>query len=233
MQPFSWTFSTGPAQGACPCFVQQAASHAGGVTSLQVIPSSPLTTGNRLIVEVGVWSGHKATAASVSDSAGDPFTELTRFVASDGTEMSVWSAPITKGGGASATVTATSTGKADVGLAVLEYSGLAASADASIVDQSAQAFGTSGSSAATVSSGATGATTSAGNLAVGFYVDSGFGDALQGGTGFTTRTNVSNTGDMEFLVQDQVVGLGATVASTFTTGRATTWLAAVMVFKHA
>jgi outer membrane protein assembly factor BamB len=233
MQPFSWTFSTAPPQGACPCFVQQAASHAGGVKSLQVTPSSPLTTGNRLVVEVGVWSGGNATAATVSDSAGDPFTELTHFVASDGTEMSVWSAPITKGGGTTPVVTATPTGTADVGLTVLEYSGLATAADASVVDQTARASGTTGSSAATVSSGVTGATTSAGELAVGFYADSGFGDALKGGSGFTTRTNVSNTGDMELLVQDQIVGLGATVASTSTTGSATTWLEAVVVFKHA
>jgi hypothetical protein len=233
MQPFSWTFSTAPPQGACPCFVQQAASHVGGVKSLQVTPSSSLTTGNRLVVEVGVWSNGNATTATVMDSAGDPFTKLAHFVASDGTEMSVWSAPITKGGGTTPTVTATPTGTADVGMAVLEYSGLAAAADSSVVDQTALASGTTASSAATVSSGATGATTSAGDLAVGFYADSGFGDTLKGGSGFTTRTNVSNTSDMEFLVQDQIVGLGATVASTSTTGPATTWLAAVVVFKHA
>jgi hypothetical protein len=233
MQPFSWTFSTAPPQGACPCFVQHVESHAGGVTSLAVTPSSPLTAGNRLVVEVGVWSSHNATTATVSDSAGDPFTELAHFVASDGTEMSIWSAPITKGGGTTPTITATPTGTADVGLAVLEYAGLAAAADASVVDQTAHASGTTGSSAATVSSGATSATTSAGNLAVGFYVDSGFGDTIQGGSGFTTRTNVSNASDMEFLVQDQIVGLGTTVASTFTTGPDTTWLAAVVVFKHA
>jgi hypothetical protein len=78
-----------------------------------------------------------------------------------------------------------------------------------------------------------GATTSAGNLAVGFYVDSGFGDLLQGGSGFTTRTNGSNTNDIELLVRDQVVGLGATPASTVTTEAPTTWLAAIVVFKHA
>lgn len=232
MQPFSWTFTTTPAQGTCPCFVQDVTSHAGAVTSLGVTPSGALTSGNRLVVEVGVWSSGNATTATVSDSAGDPFTELTHFVASDHTEMSVWSAPITKGGGATPTVTATPTGRADVGLAVLEYSGLATAADASVVDQTAKASGTTGSSGATVSSGATGATTSAGNLAIGFYADSGFGDAVQGGSAFTTRANVSNTGDMEIVVQDQLVGLGATPASTFATGPATTWLAATVVFKH-
>jgi hypothetical protein len=233
MRPFSWTFTTTPAQGTCPCFVQDVATHAGAVTSLGVTPSSPLTSGNRLVVEVGVWSSGNATTATVSDAAGDPFTELTHFAASDHTEMSVWTAPITKGGGATPTVTATPTGKADVGLAVLEYAGLSAVADASVVDQTAHASGTTGSSGTTASSGATPATTAAGNLAIGFYVDSGFGDALQGGSGFTTRVNVSNTSDMEFVVQDETVGLGATPASIFTTEPATTWLAATIVFKHA
>jgi hypothetical protein len=233
MRPFSWSFTTVPAQGTCPCFVQDATSHAGAVTSLGVTPSSPLTSGNRLVVEVGVWSSSNATTTTVSDSAGDPFTELTHFVASDHTEMSIWSAPITKGGGTTPTITAKPTGRADTGLAVMEYSGLATAADASIVDQTALASGTTGTSAATVSSGPTGATTAAGNLAIGFYADSGFGDALQGGSGFTTRVNVSNTSDMEFVVEDQIVGLGATPASTFTTESATTWLAATVVFKHA
>ena len=232
MQPFSWTFTTAPAQGACPCFVQAASSHHGAATSLGVTPSSPLTSGNRLVVEVGVWSSGNATTATVSDSAGDPFTELTHFVASDHTEMSVWTAPISKGGGTSPTITAKPTAKADVGLAVAEYSGLATAADASVVDQTAQASGTTGASSAAVTSGATGATTAAGNLAIGFYADSGFGDALQGGSGFTPRVNVSNTSDMELVVEDQIVGLGATPASTFSTGSATTWLAATVVFKH-
>jgi len=34
-----------------------------------------------------------------TDSAGNHYTELTHFTASDGTELSVWSAPITQGGG--------------------------------------------------------------------------------------------------------------------------------------
>jgi hypothetical protein len=147
--------------------------------------------------------------------------------------MSIWSAPITHGGGTIPTITATPTAAADVGLAVLEYAGLSTAADATVVDQSASASGTTGSGAATVSSGATRPTTSAGELAVGFYADSGFGDTIGGSGSFTTRANVSNSGDIEFLVQDQTAGLGATPASTFTTGPDTTWLAAVVVFKHA
>ena len=71
----------------------------------------------------------------------------------------------------------------------------------------AHATGTT-SGAATVSSGATPATTGGGELALGFYADSGFGDTLTPGTGFTARVNVSPTSDMELLVEDQAVGAG-------------------------
>ena len=39
----------------------------------------------------------------------------------------------------------------------------------------------------------------------GMYVDSGFGDTLTAGSGWTQRSNVSNTGDMELLTEDQVL----------------------------
>ena len=63
-------------------------------------------------------------------------------------------------------------------------------------------------------SGATAATTAADELALGFYVDSGFGDTLTPGTGFTQRGNVSPDGDMEFLTEDALVGLGATPSAS-------------------
>ena len=52
-------------------------------------------------------------------------------------------------------------------------------------------------------SGATGATTGAGELALGVYADSGFGDAITPGSGFTAPDNVSNAGNMELLVEDR------------------------------
>jgi hypothetical protein len=70
-------------------------------------------------------------------------------------------------------------------------------------------------------------------LAVGFYLDSGFGDTLTSGTGFTRRVKVGPTPDMEFLVEDQAVGAGATPNATVRTGPNTPWLMATVVFKHA
>ncbi len=213
-----------------PAFVQQVTGHAGSVTSLAVTPASALGSGNRLVVEVGVWSSSGATAKSVTDSAGDGFVELTHFTASDNTEMSVWSAPVTAGAGARPAVTVTPSSKADVGVAALEYSGLSTVADNSVVDQQKTASGTTGS-AATVTSGSTSATGAANELALGLYADSGFGDTLAGGSGYSVRSNVSPTGDVEFLAEDQVVAAGATPSASVHTGASTVWLMATIVLK--
>ena len=104
--------------------------------------------------------GATTIATSVTDSAGNTYTKLKQFQASEGTELSVWSAPITNGGGTKPTVTARTGSSADVGVAVVEYSGLSPIGDASVVDVSSQATGTT-SAAAAVRSGPTPPTTSA------------------------------------------------------------------------
>lgn len=71
-----------------------------------------------------MWNSPAATAASVTDSAGDVFTKVTSVVASEDTELSVWTAPVTAGVGTAPTITVTPTSTADVGAAVAEYSGL-------------------------------------------------------------------------------------------------------------
>jgi hypothetical protein len=220
-----------PSGTVVPGFVQQATAHAANVKSLAATPASAVTTGNRMVIEVATWGPSNPGASGVTDSAGNHYVELTHFTASDGTEQSVWSAPITQGGGTRPVVTATVTASADVGIAALEYSGLSTVSDASVLDQSAHATGKT-SAAATVSSGPTGATTSANELAIGFYADSGFGDALTPGTGFTGRANVSPNGDIEFLVADGVVGQGVQPAATVKTGAQTIWLMATVVLKH-
>jgi len=224
---------TPSAQATSPAFVQQVSAHSGGAASLSVTPGANLTTGNRLVVLVGVWGSGSPTASSVTDSAGDTFTEALHLKASDGTEMSVWTAPITAGGGAKPTITVTPTAKADVGIEAMEYAGLSTAAGTAAIDQMASASGTTGSSAATVQSGATAATAAAGELALGFYADSGFGASLTAGAGFTQRGNVSPDGDIEFLTEDAPVGLGATPSASAGTGARTVWLMATIVFKTA
>jgi hypothetical protein len=216
---------------AAVSFVQQVSARGHG-TSLAVTPGSAVTAGDRIVVEVGVWSSSNATASSVTDSAGNTYAELTHFTAPDGTEMSVWTAPITAGGGSKPTITAKVTSAADIGLAAVEYAGLSTAAGTGALDVQAHATGTTGA-AATVSSGATPATTGSGELTIGFYADSGFGDTLTPGSGYTGRVNLAPTGDMELLIEDQTIGQGATPAATAGTGPSTVWLMATLVFRHA
>jgi hypothetical protein len=225
--------SVTPTSAVVPTFVQGASVHTSGVASVTVTPTAAVAAGHRLIVETGVWNSTGATASSVTDSAGDTFVNLLHYKASDGTEMSVWSAPISTGAGTRPTITVKTTSAADIGAAVLEYSGLSTVADATVVDQMAHSSGTT-KAAASVSSGATAATTAGNELALGFYVDSGFGDSLSAGTGYTAHVNVPNTPDMEFLVEDQPLSAaGATPNASAGTGANTVWLMATIVFKGA
>ncbi len=229
----AWALLSGGARaaGSAPAFVQQVSAHGGGKTSLTLTPASAITTGNRLVVTVGIWSSGGATAASVTDAAGNTYTEVLHFKASEGTEQSVWTAPITAGGGTKPVITVKPTATADVGAAVSEYSGLSTAAGAGAIDQVSHASGTT-SSAATVSSGATAATSGQNELAVGMYVDSGFGDTLTAGSGFAQRTNISNVGDMELLTEDQTLPTaGATPSATAGTGANTVWLMSTVVFQ--
>jgi hypothetical protein len=228
--PSSPSSAVTPSAVTMPTFVQQASTHAASVSSVSVTPSAPLGNGNRLIVEVGAWSSSGVKTSSVTDSAGDTFTEVSHFTGPDQTEQSVWTAPITVGARSDPTVTAKFSSSADGAITALEYSGLSTAAGASAVDQLASASGAT-TTAASVSSGPTAATGAGNELAVGFYSDSGFGDTLTAGTGYTARTNISGAGDMELLAEDQVVGAAATPAASVGTGAKTIWEMATVVFK--
>ncbi|HSN12434.1 MAG TPA: fibronectin type III domain-containing protein [Propionibacteriaceae bacterium] len=211
-------------------FVQQTSGRTSA-SSLVLTPAQNVSTGDRLVVQVGIWSIGGATAKSVIDAAGNSWTRLTSTIASDGTDLSSWTAPILAGGGSRPAVTVTATGSADIGAGLLEYAGTSTVTGTAVLDVSKTATGTTGSSKATVASGATAAATAGPELAIGLYADSGFGDTLTPGAGWTQRVNVSPTGDMEFLAEDEVVGAGATPSATFGTGPGTPWLAAVIVLR--
>ena len=191
-----------------------------------------MTTGDRMVVEVGTWNSTAATVSGVTDTAGNTYTELTHFQAADGTEQSVWTAPITAGGGTKPAITAKTTSAADIGIAAAEYAGLSTAAGTAVLDVQSHATGTT-SGAATVSSGATPAVTGSGELAIGFYTDSGFGDTLTSGPGYTGRITLAPTPDMELLTEDQPASQGATPSATTSTGPSTIWLMTTLVLKHA
>ena len=168
----------------------------------------------------------------MSDAAGNTYALLLRFTASDGTEMSIWTAQITRGAGTRPAITAKPTSQADVGVVALEYGGLSAATGSAVVDRLAQASGTTGASAASVSSGPTAPTTTPG-LALGFYTDSGPRSTLTGGAGFTVRANLSGFTDMEALAEDRTVGVGAVPAASVGTSARTVWLMATVVLVPA
>lgn len=220
-----------PGAAVTPAFVQQVSAHQLDVGSVTVTPASAVGAGNRLVVEVGVWSNSSPTANAVTDSAGDSFTEVSHFVAADGTEQSVWTAPITASGGTKPVIKATATSVADVGIAAVEYSGMSVAVGAGAVDVQSHASGLTGGTAATVQSGLTAAATGNNELAAGLYLDSGFGDTLTTGTGYTARVNVGPAGDMEFVMEDRLLAVGASANAGVGTGKATRWLMSTVVFK--
>jgi hypothetical protein len=215
---------------AAPQFVQRVSGRSTTGASLQLTPASSIVSGNRMVVMAGVWSNAAATISGVTDSAGNTYTKVTSVKASEDTELSVWSAPITAGGGTRPAITITATGSADIGGAALEYSGLSTASGAAAVDAFKTATGgTAG--AGFVTSGATAPLTGDNGLALGFYVDSGFGRTLVADPSYTERVNVSPTSDLEFLAEDALPLRGDTPAARVSTGANTPWTMATVVFK--
>jgi hypothetical protein len=169
----------------------------------------------------------------VSDSLHDRYTEVLRRVAADGTELGVWTAPVAYGRAGQVTVTVGATRRADIGAVALEYAGLSTAPGMAAIDSIASAAGTTGH-AATVSASPAGRTATPGELELGLYADSGFGDALKAGSGFSERFNSPATeGEMEMLAEDRVLRAGSRPAATAATGSATPWLLADVVFRTA
>jgi hypothetical protein len=229
---------TGPASAASgavtpnasPQFVQKVTGNSATGSSMQLTPGTAITTGNRIVVMAGVWSFGAATISSVNDAAGNTYTKVASVKASEDTELSVWTAPITAGGGTKPAITVTATGSADIGAAAMEYSGLSAAAGTAAVDQLKTATGTA-TAAGFVTSGPTPALTGDNGLAMGFYADSGFNRTLSADPSYTERVNVSPRGDMEFLVEDALPLRGDTPAARVSTGSNTPWTMATVVFK--
>ena len=162
--------------------------------------------------------------------AGNTYTKVASVKASDDTELSVWTAPITAGGGTKPAITVTATGGADIGAAAMEYSGLSTAAGAAAVDQLKTATGTA-TAAGFVTSGPTPALTGDNGLAMGFYADSGFSRTLSADPSYTERVNVSPRHDMEFVIEDALPLRGDTPAARVSTGSNTPWTMATVVFK--
>jgi hypothetical protein len=197
-----------------PALVQTTHNVLGEVSSISAQLAQP-TAGDVLIVEVGVsecvsptTSGtcNNPTTESVTDSAGNTFTEVKTIKAPDGAEESIWTAPVVSVGSGTDTATATPTGTADMGLDVVEYSGLTGSIAGSGVGS-----GTTTGSAGTASSAA--ASAAAGDLVLGFEMDSGWQTTVSPGGGFTAVDQSGPNGNSEFLAESQIASTTSVAAS--------------------
>jgi Fibronectin type III domain len=218
-----------------PAFVQQTSAQqlsVSAATGLSAQPAANVQTGDRLIVQTEMWSSAGATAATVTDSAGNTYTKLLAYKAPDKTEMSIWTAPVTAGGGTRPTITVKPTGQTSMGISVLEYSGLSTAAGAGAVDKIANATGVTGA-AQTVASGPTLAVANNNTLVLGLYSDSGFGVPVTKDATYTQRVNNTPSGISDLLVEDKLIDAGQTANATVTTGANTHWLMATIAFKPA
>ena len=220
---------TAAAAPTSPAFVQQATAHGSAKGSLAVTTGANVTAGDRLVVEVGVWKAGGASTASVADTTGDPFVEVTHFTASDGTEMSIWTAPVLVGG-AKTTITAKASSASDIGLVGLEYSGLSSwptpPRSIRFPSPAGQACPPGRSTrrrlrprAKATSSPSVSTPTPASVTPWARVRDS------------PQRADVSPTGNMEMLAEDEPAALGSTPAASVVTGANTVWLMATVVFE--
>lgn len=193
-----------------------------------------ITAGNRILVAVANWNSLAPQVTSVTDSAGNTYNgPVKRVTESDGTDVTLWDAQITAGGGTKPTVTVHSNQSSNNEFAVIirEYSGLT-TATSSYTDGVNGAVGGTGSA----SSGASSPVATASNeLAYGVYGDGGNNDTVTVGSGWSdfTFTGASST-VAECAVEDRnsVSGSGSTATFTLSpTGNP--WGAIVAIYQLA
>lgn len=213
-----------------PEFVQRVSARSVSAASLQLTPTANVTLGNRIVVMAGLWNWGGDVIGGVTDTAGNTYTRIANVRAPDNTELSVWTAPVTAGGGTRPTITVAAQGAGGIGAAAVEYANLSPAAGTTSVDRFVTASGTAGSTGF-VASGPTGAVTGDNALALGFYVDSGFARSLLPDPAWTERVNVSPTSDMEFVVEELLPLRGDTPNARVSTVANTPWAMATVVFK--
>jgi len=222
-----------------PAYVQGALVNAGsgggsGASSVSVGLPNPVAANNRVVVGVRVDSNpNGAVVQAVTDSAGNVYTKHVTATNNRPSgfqaEVTIWSAVVTAGAGTRLTITATSTGSADISIGAAEYSGLSTVGGAGAVDQVAVggAVATSGPA-----SGSTPATTNSNELAVGYYGDGGSGVLITAGSGWSQRFNNSANSQGTIALEDQALATsGATPNSQWSNASPNSWAVAEVVFK--
>jgi hypothetical protein len=219
-----------PAATASPALVQRAAAYADRSAGLPLALRTAPAPGDRLVVEASVW-GRDARAATVTDSAGDHYTELLTRRAPDGTELSVWTAPVTSTRGSRRVIRVVPSAEADVGAVAVEYSGLSSARGPRAVDSISSATGDTHGAALVHVRGRQGARADR-ELAVGVYADSGSGDVIRPGRGWTARVDTPPThSSMQMLIEDRVLRRGVRPRAATGIGPRTSWLMGLVVFR--
>jgi len=177
-----------------------------------------IVAGNRIIVAIAAWNATATTVTSVTDSAGNQYAKDKDAVESDNTHISIWSAPVTAGGGTKPTVTAhASASTNEWAMWVHEYSGLLGGTagyldgtNSHVVSASTSPF-TSGAS--------TPAPGASNEIAFGFYGDGGNNVTTIGvSSGWVQRgTSIQGTSSTsEGACEDQVTAAGTGSNASFT-----------------
>jgi hypothetical protein len=219
---FSLTVNPVPAG---PALVQtDSAFETSSATSLAGSFLTSSTGGDLLVLTASVYSGSTNRITSVTDSAGNTWTEVGAFDTSGHySDGEIWYAANAK---ATTTVTAHVSSATTISFEIFEFSGVATSGP---LDASAGASntGTSASSGSATPS-------SANELAVGFVAGHGNSEAMiLNAAGYTTEPQQTSTGTNTASVVSGFKVLPTTGSTAFsaTFGSAMYWAAGVAIFK--
>jgi hypothetical protein len=213
------TFQALPPADPVGAWIQsnQGSTGTAATTFAVTFTTKNIVAGNRIVVAVAAWNSAATTVTSVTDSALNQYAKDKDVVESDGTHLSIWSAPITAGGGTKPTVTAHASGStAEWAMWVHEYSGL-------LGGTAGYTDGTNSHVATATSPFTSGASVpapgAAGEIAFGFYGDGGNNVTTIGvSAGWTQRgTSIQGTASTaEGACEDQITVAGTGSNASFT-----------------
>jgi hypothetical protein len=190
-----------------------------GTTSSCSLSFQNSTTPGDLIV-VGLRIGHDLGTVTITDSAGNPYTQvITRVNPNDVHQLYIFCAQNIRGGSATVQVKV-STSDSLVRMTIAEYSGIASSG---ALDQT-----TSNVGGGTAVNSGTVTTTQPNELLVGIAANSG-GVAWSAGPNWTIHDSPAN----KLVDADQIVTSTVTTSAQFTLAVSDYWTAAIATFKAA
>lgn len=209
------------------------ANGVSGTNTNAVTPGSNITTGNLLIAGASSQAVGTFGAYSISDAAGNVWTEqVTHVWTGDSVRTSIFSCPITVGGGTKPTVTVSaSADQWGISLCVAEFSGLSTASGSGCVDVTAT-NDSGGTVTEAPASGTTAATGAAHELSVCIYGDFGWNYTITDSMN-DLGNNSPNSNNMMVLSYFDSGASGGVQSGAWTTSGFVNYGAAIVVFKLA